>query len=140
MERHNYKYVRHDTGRNPGYPGKYSVSGDCEWKINKLSDDICQIRLDFETMEIADPNGNNINSTSLFLSFPAPPLPPPSPLPPDSQLDLVINVTSTGFIFIVVDDPTTGKCETEFFQVRVLHKLFYLGDTLNVFGLHHPCL
>ena len=69
MERHNYKYVRHDTGRNPGYPGKYSVSGDCEWKINKLSDDICQIRLDFETMEIADPNGNNINSTSLFLSL-----------------------------------------------------------------------
>ena len=45
------------VARNPGYPGKYSTAGDCEWKINKLRDDICQIRLDFETMEIADPNG-----------------------------------------------------------------------------------
>ena len=43
--------------RNPGYPGKYSTAGDCEWKIAKLSEDICQIRLDFQTMVIADPNG-----------------------------------------------------------------------------------
>merc|ERR1712241_848170 len=42
--------------RNPGYPGKYSTAGDCKWEIAKLSEDICQIRLDFQTMVIADPN------------------------------------------------------------------------------------
>ena len=55
--------------RNPGYPGKYSVSGDCEWKIKKLSDDICQIRLDFETMEIADPNGENGRKSNQYKYF-----------------------------------------------------------------------
>jgi len=42
--------------RNPGYPATYSEAGDCEWKITKSQENICQIRLDFETMEIADPN------------------------------------------------------------------------------------
>ena len=43
--------------RNPGYPSTYSSAGTCEWRISKCRDDICQIRLDFQTMEIADPNG-----------------------------------------------------------------------------------
>ena len=54
--------------RNPGYPGKYSTAGDCEWKITKLREDICQIRLDFQTMEIADPNGG-IELNKLILIF-----------------------------------------------------------------------
>ena len=45
------------VARNPGYPSTYSTSGTCEWKIDKSQDDICQIRLDFESMEIADPDG-----------------------------------------------------------------------------------
>ena len=52
--------------RNPGYPGKYSVSGDCEWKIKKLSDDICQIRLDFNSVTMAQPatTGTTIGTCS----------------------------------------------------------------------------
>ena len=57
-----------EVARNPGYPGKYSTAGDCEWKISKLSEDICQIRLDFETMQIADPNGE-IESNKLIKIF-----------------------------------------------------------------------
>ena len=45
------------------------MSGDCEWKIKKLSDDICQIRLDFETMEIADPNGENGRKSNQYKYF-----------------------------------------------------------------------
>ena len=37
--------------RNPGYPSSYTVSsaGTCKYTINKVSDDICQLRLDFQT-------------------------------------------------------------------------------------------
>jgi len=37
--------------RNPGYPSTYSPTsaGTCVFNINKCSDDICQLRLDFET-------------------------------------------------------------------------------------------
>ena len=37
--------------RNPGYPSSYTVSsaGTCKYTISKVSDDICQLRLDFET-------------------------------------------------------------------------------------------
>merc|ERR1711936_425616 len=38
--------------RNPGYPSSYTPTsaGTCSFTINKASDDICQLRLDFETM------------------------------------------------------------------------------------------
>lgn len=42
--------------RNPGYPSTYSKVGTCEWKITKVREDICQIRLDFQTLVLADPN------------------------------------------------------------------------------------
>ena len=58
-----------DIVRNPGYPGKYSTAGDCQWKISKLSEDICQIRLDFETMEIADPNGEDGRKSNQYKYF-----------------------------------------------------------------------
>ena len=37
--------------RNPGYPSTYTASsaGTCTYTINKISDDICQLRLDFQT-------------------------------------------------------------------------------------------
>merc|ERR1719242_2047425 len=36
--------------RNPGYPSSYTASaGSCQFTFNKLSDDICQLRLDFQT-------------------------------------------------------------------------------------------
>jgi len=38
--------------RNPGYPSSYTPTsaGTCSFTIDKASDDICQLRLDFETM------------------------------------------------------------------------------------------
>merc|ERR1711936_102424 len=38
--------------RNPGYPSSYTPTsaGTCSFTINKASDDICQLRLDFQTM------------------------------------------------------------------------------------------
>jgi len=37
---------------NPGYPSSYTPSstGSCAFTVNKVSDDICQLRLDFQTM------------------------------------------------------------------------------------------
>merc|ERR1719445_1399206 len=37
--------------RNPGYPSSYTASsaGSCTFTIKKVSDDICQLRLDFQT-------------------------------------------------------------------------------------------
>merc|ERR1712102_114489 len=38
--------------RNPGYPSVYTPTsaGTCSFTINKESDDICQLRLDFQTL------------------------------------------------------------------------------------------
>ena len=38
--------------RNPGYPSSYTptYTGSCEFKVSKVFDDICQLRLDFQTM------------------------------------------------------------------------------------------
>jgi len=38
--------------RNANYPSSYTPSsaGTCEFKVTKVSDDICQLRLDFQTM------------------------------------------------------------------------------------------
>lgn len=41
--------------RNPSYPSAYPTSTSattCAYKINKLSDNICQVRLDFQTLEL----------------------------------------------------------------------------------------
>ena len=37
--------------RNPNYPSSYTPSstGSCAYTISKISDDICQLRLDFQT-------------------------------------------------------------------------------------------
>ena len=38
--------------RNPNYPSSYTPSsaGTCSYTVKKVSDDICQLRLDFQTM------------------------------------------------------------------------------------------
>lgn len=35
---------------NPGYPSTYSTTGSCEWTVKKSSSDVCQLRLDFNSM------------------------------------------------------------------------------------------
>merc|ERR1712154_756392 len=38
--------------RNPNYPSSYTPTsaGTCSYTVNKVSDDVCQLRLDFQTM------------------------------------------------------------------------------------------
>ena len=47
--------------QNPGYPMRSTAADTCTWNINKMSDDICFIRIDFETSELQGveqaPNG-----------------------------------------------------------------------------------
>ena len=47
---HNNTYMR-----NPSYPSAYPTSTSttpCAYKVTKLSDNICQVRLDFQTLEL----------------------------------------------------------------------------------------
>ena len=44
--------------RSPGYPSPYTSPGTCTWTVSKSADNICKIRLDFQNMEIADPDSN----------------------------------------------------------------------------------
>ena len=75
--------------RNPGYPSTYSSAGTCEWRISKCRDDICQIRLDFQTTEIADPDGGR-ESKKLKVEI---------------------------FHISVATDGLVGRCQTDYFQV-----------------------
>ena len=47
---HNNTYMR-----NPSYPSAYPTSTStttCAYKVTKISDNICQVRLDFQTLEL----------------------------------------------------------------------------------------
>ena len=61
--------------RNPGYPATYSEAGDCEWKITKSQENICQIRLDFDKFSLgyssSSPTGC-VTGTTDILSFSTP--------------------------------------------------------------------
>ena len=46
--------------RNPNYPSTFTTptsATDCAYTINKISDNICQLRLDFQTLEIGQTIG-----------------------------------------------------------------------------------
>ena len=47
---------------NLGYPSAYTTANTCSWTFEKSSSDVCMIRLDFDTMVVADPqSGTNPN-------------------------------------------------------------------------------
>lgn len=48
---HNITYLL-----NPGYPASYSTASTCTWTMEKVSLDICYIRLDFDQLTIANPD------------------------------------------------------------------------------------
>ena len=52
---------------NPGYPSNYGVTTQttCEYEIEG-DDSICQIRLDFDTFDIADPANTGACNTDFF--------------------------------------------------------------------------
>jgi len=37
---------------NPGFPNTYSTTGSCDFTVDKSSDDICQLRLEFNTLAL----------------------------------------------------------------------------------------
>lgn len=41
---------------NPGYPSTYTTTGDCTYTVTRCQDDICQIRLDFVSASLQQPN------------------------------------------------------------------------------------
>ena len=42
--------------QNPSYPSSYTTAGSCEYSVNPLSSDICQLRLDFDNFDNTDDN------------------------------------------------------------------------------------
>ena len=40
--------------QNPSYPSSYSTSGSCEYSVNPVNSEICQLRLDFDSFDITD--------------------------------------------------------------------------------------
>ena len=52
---------------NPGYPSNYGITSQttCEYEISG-DESICQIRLDFNTLDIADPTTAGACSTDAF--------------------------------------------------------------------------
>ena len=47
--------------QNPNFPSTYSTTGTCSFKITKTVAEICQVRLDFDTMVLG---GNGIGGTA----------------------------------------------------------------------------
>ncbi|KAF0303663.1 hypothetical protein FJT64_024384 [Amphibalanus amphitrite] len=44
---------------NENYPGSFDSTGSCQLTVQKLSNNICQLRLDFDSFVIAQPEPNN---------------------------------------------------------------------------------
>ena len=48
--------------RNPGFPAGYNDFAICNYNIQKSQEDICSLRLDFETFQIIGPNLSTENN------------------------------------------------------------------------------
>jgi len=42
--------------QNPSYPSSYSTTGDCSYTVTRCQDDICQLRLDFFSANLQQPD------------------------------------------------------------------------------------
>lgn len=51
---------------NDDYPQTLMDIDNCQYTIQKVNDDVCQLRLDFETMELAGPDDKSICSIDTF--------------------------------------------------------------------------
>lgn len=40
--------------QNPSYPSSYSTSGTCSYSVSPVNDEICQLRLDFDTLDLTE--------------------------------------------------------------------------------------
>ncbi|CAB4057884.1 unnamed protein product [Lepeophtheirus salmonis] len=49
---------------NPSYPSSYTTTGTCTFTINRVNDNICQIRLDFDTLVLTEPATGECSSTN----------------------------------------------------------------------------
>lgn len=48
---------------NPGFPAAYTTTGDCKYTVSKCSDNICQLRLDFDTLALGVATGPAVATT-----------------------------------------------------------------------------
>lgn len=48
---------------NPGFPAAYTTTGDCKYTVTKCSDNICQLRLDFDTLALGVATGPAVATT-----------------------------------------------------------------------------
>ena len=56
--------------QNPSYPSVYSATSSLTYTVEKCSDEVCAIRLDFETMTIAGPSSSaEVNGGACTDSF-----------------------------------------------------------------------
>lgn len=71
--------VARDNGTyfvNPNHPDAYDSTGSCQLSIQKIHPDICQMRLDFDNLVIAQPEPlNHICNTDQFLVSGGSPVP-----------------------------------------------------------------
>merc|ERR1711981_32123 len=51
---------------NPGYPNTYSTTGSCAWTVEKVNSDICQLRLEFNTLAMNVMPSNTIAANSNY--------------------------------------------------------------------------
>jgi len=49
---------------NPGFPAAYTTTGTCSYTVSKCSSDICQLRLDFDSLALAVSTGPAIITTN----------------------------------------------------------------------------
>ncbi|QQP34787.1 Putative LOC101744434, partial [Caligus rogercresseyi] len=66
---------------NPSYPTAYTTSGTCTYTINRVNDNICQIRLDFDNLVLTEPatgECSNTNTDKLTFTSPSGYVPPGS--------------------------------------------------------------
>jgi len=49
---------------NPGYPSNYATAGTISYKINKSSNDVCRIRLDYDVFALDVPTAKGTSATS----------------------------------------------------------------------------
>lgn len=49
---------------NPGFPTAYTTTGTCSYTVSKCADDICQLRLDFDTLALGVATGPAVATTN----------------------------------------------------------------------------
>ncbi|XP_068200520.1 uncharacterized protein [Palaemon carinicauda] len=93
---------------NPSYPNSDTTSGVCSISISRASSNICQMRLDFVNLELAQPDSDG-NCNTDFLTVSGGTSTPPTICGTNSGQHMYVDVdpNSTGALKVTVDRSTT---------------------------------